>query len=215
LSEAFGLLRTILAGRPIQATEAAGVPVAAWRELADRMRQARYGVVAWAAADFDFPHAELTIQALCELIKDLNRDGRFAGIPLGGSDGDLTADSVHLWQTGYGSRTSYGQGQPDHDPYLYSTARMLRGGADALLWISSFSETRGPPATAVPTVVLARHGITLEREPEVFIPVGTPGVDHAGTLFRADRVVALPLRSLRSSTLPSVADAVAAIEAAL
>jgi formylmethanofuran dehydrogenase subunit B len=216
LSEAFGLLRAILADRPLQATEAAGVPLAAWRELADRMRQAHYGVVAWAAADFDFPHAELTLQALCELIKDLNRDGRFAGMPLGGSDGDLTADSVHLWQTGYGGRTSYGQGQPDHDPYLYSTARMLQGGgADALLWISSFSETRGPPATTVPTVVLGRSGMALEREPEVYIPVGTPGVDHGGTLFRADRVVALPVQQLRSSTLPSVADAIAAIEAAL
>jgi formylmethanofuran dehydrogenase subunit B len=89
------------------------------------------------------------------------------------------------------------------------------GGADALLWISSFSETRGPPATTVPTVVLGRSGMALEREPEVYIPVGTPGVDHGGTLFRADRVVALPVQQLRSSTLPSVADAIAAIEAAL
>jgi formylmethanofuran dehydrogenase subunit B len=216
LSEAFGLLRAILADRPLQATEAAGVPLAAWRELADRMRQAHYGVVAWAAADFDFPHAELTLQALCELIKDLNRDGRFAGMPLGGSDGDLTADSVHLWQTGYGGRTSFGQGQPEHDPHRYSTAGMLNGGgADVLIWISAFSETRGPPATQVPTIVLGRHGMALQREPEVYIPVGTPGVDHGGTLFRADRVVALPVQQLRSSTLPSVADAIAAIEAAL
>jgi len=216
LGEAFGLLRAILAGRPLQATEAAGAPLGAWRELAERMRNARYGVVAWAAADFDFPHAELTIQALCELIKDLNRDGRFCGMPLGGSEGDLTADSVQLWQTGFAARTSFGQGRPDHDPYQYSTARMLQdGGADALVWISSFSETRGPPATTVPTVVLGRDGMAFEREPEVFVPVGTPGVDHAGTLFRADRVVALPLQRLRRSTLPSVADAIAAIEAAL
>jgi formylmethanofuran dehydrogenase subunit B len=215
LAEGFGLLRAMLAGRSLQAMEAAGAPIAAWQQLADRMQLAGYGVVAWAAADFDYPHAELTIQALCELIKDLNRTGRFSGLPLAGSDGDLTVDSVQLWQTGFAARTSFGAGHPEHDPYRYSTARALRQGADALVWISSFSETRGPPGTAIPTVVLARAGGTFEREPEVFIPVGTPGVDHAGTLFRADRVVALPLRQLRSTALPSVADVLEAIEAVL
>jgi formylmethanofuran dehydrogenase subunit B len=57
--------------------------------------------------------------------------------------------------------------------------------------------------------------MTFEREPAVFIPVGTPGLDHAGHLFRTDRVVALPLRQLRESSLPSVAEAIAAIEVAL
>jgi formylmethanofuran dehydrogenase subunit B len=52
-------------------------------------------------------------------------------------------------------------------------------------------------------------------EPAVFIPVGTPGLDHAGHLFRTDRVVALPLAGLRTSRLPSVAQAIEAIEGAL
>jgi formylmethanofuran dehydrogenase subunit B len=215
LQEALGLMRALLAGRPVRATEAAGVPLSVWQDLADRMKGSRYGVAAWAAPDFDFPHAELTIQSLCELIKDLNRTTRFSGLALGGSEGDLTADSVALWQTGFGSRTSYGQGTPDHDGYHYGTGALLQGGADALLWISSFSVSRTPPATSIPTIVLGREGMTLEREAEVFIPVGTPGVDHAGHYFRVDRVVALPLRQLRDSALPSVAQALTAIEAAL
>jgi formylmethanofuran dehydrogenase subunit B len=215
LHEAFGILRMLLAGRSVTATEAAGAPLAVWQALATRMQAARYGVAAWAAVEFDFPHAELTVQALCELIKDLNHQTRFVGLPLGGSDGDLTADSVHLWQTGFGSRTSFGQGQPDHDSYHYSTARLLQdGGADVLVWISSFNEARIPPATAVPTVLLGRPGMVGEQQAAVFIPVGTPGLDHAGLMFRADRVVALPLQRLRKSALPSVADVIAAIEAA-
>jgi len=216
LAEALGLLRALLAGRAVEAEETAGLPRATWKALADRMKAASYGVVAWAAGDFDFPHAELTIQSLCELIKDLNREGRFSGLPLGGSDGDMTADTVHLWQTGFGSRTSFGQGIPEHDGYHYSTVRLVaRGEADALLWISSLNETRIPPATAMPTIVLGRAGMTCEREPEVFIPVGIPGLDHPGHLFRADRVVALPLAGLRPSALPSVAQALDAIDAAL
>lgn len=215
LHEGLGVMRALLAGRQVRATEAAGAPLDVWQALADRMKGSRYGVAAWAAPDFDFPHAELTIQSLCELIKDLNRTTRFSGLPLGGSEGDLTADSVALWQTGFGGRTSYGQGIPDHDGYHYSTATLLQGGADAMLWISSFNAARGAPATTVPTIVLGREGIALDREPEVFIPVGTPGIDHAGQFFRMDRVVTLPLRQLRDSALPSVAEAVAAIEAAL
>jgi formylmethanofuran dehydrogenase subunit B len=49
----------------------------------------------------------------------------------------------------------------------------------------------------------------------VYVPVGTPGLDHAGHLFRGDRVVALPLRQLRPSSLPSAAEAIAAIQTAL
>jgi formylmethanofuran dehydrogenase subunit B len=128
----------------------------------------------------------------------------------------MTADTVQLWQTGFGSRTSFGQGVPDNDAYHYSTARLLaRGEADVLVWISSLNETRTPPSTAVPTVVLGRSGMAFEREPAVFIPVGIPGIDHSAHLFRSDRVVALPLQRLRRSTLPSVADALAAIETAL
>jgi len=216
LAEALGLLRALLAGRPVQADQAADIPLATWKSLADRMKAAKYGVVAWATRDFDFPHAELTIQSLCELVKDLNRTSRFSGLPLGGSDGDMTADSVHLWQTGFGSRTSFGQGVPENDGYHYSTERLLsRGEADVLVWISSLNETRTPPSSSVPTIVLGRSGMTFAQEPAVFIPVGIPGIDHAAHLFRSDRVVALPLRRLRQSTLPSVAEALAALDAAL
>jgi formylmethanofuran dehydrogenase subunit B len=210
------VLRALVAGRALQASEAAGAPIALWRELADRMLAARYGVLAWAAADLDLPHGELAVLALCELVRDLNRTTRFSGLPLGGSDGDVTADAVHLWQTGFGSRTGYGRGYPEYDPYHLSSARLLaRGEADVLVWVSAFDAARVPPSSIAPTVVLGRAGMTFEREPAVFIPVGTPGVDHAGHVFRTDRVVTLPLRRLRPSTLPSVAEAVADIERVL
>jgi formylmethanofuran dehydrogenase subunit B len=180
------------------------------------MQAARYGVLAWSAAELNVPHGDLTVQALCELVTELGRRNRFSVLPLAGGDGDATFESVHLWHSGYGSRTEYGRGHAVYDPYHFSTARMLDGGeADALVWISSFDETRTPPATAVPTVVLGRAGMSCAPEPAVFIPVGTPGLDHPGHLFRTDRVVALPLAGLRTSHLPSVAQVIEAIEGAL
>jgi formylmethanofuran dehydrogenase subunit B len=57
--------------------------------------------------------------------------------------------------------------------------------------------------------------LKLSRKPKIFIPVGTPGVDHSGRVIRVDNVVSLPLRKLRQSKLPSAADVLASIEAAL
>jgi len=215
LQEVFGVLRALVAGRAPKVESAGGVPMPVLESLVQRMRAAHYGVLAWAAGDLAFPHAELTVQSLCELVKELGRSTRFCGLPLAGGDGDVTFDSVHLWHAGFGSRTSYARGVPEYDPYHFSTERMLAHGADALVWVSSFSEDRTPPASSVPTIVLGRAGMALPDEPAVFIPVGTPGVDHAGHLFRTDRVVALPLARLRPSDLPSVAQAVEAIEEAL
>ncbi|MDH4347271.1 MAG: formylmethanofuran dehydrogenase subunit B [Gemmatimonadota bacterium] len=216
LHEAFAVLKALAGGRTIGATEAAGVPMARWRELAERCRAARYGVIAWMAADLDFPQADLTVQGICEFVRDLNRHTRFAGLPLGGSEGETTADAVLLWQSGFGLRTSLAGGSPDQDVHHYSAERMVRRGeTDLLLWVSSFNAARTPPASDIPTIVLGRAGMTLSQEPAVFIAVGTPGVEHAGHLFRTDRVVALPLRALRPSPLPSAAEVLTAIDAAM
>jgi formylmethanofuran dehydrogenase subunit B len=49
----------------------------------------------------------------------------------------------------------------------------------------------------------------------VFIPVGMPGADHKGIMFRTDNVVSLPLQQLRQSALPTLAEVLGAIEQAL
>jgi formylmethanofuran dehydrogenase subunit B len=206
LAEGLGYLRALIAGRHLATDGAAGVDRGSWNDLAGKITAARYSVFAWAAADFDFPHAELTVQAVAELIKDVNRTTRSAGLPLSGADGEATADAVLHWQTGYPVRTSFGRGYPSHDSYHLGTERLLATGeADLLMWIASFDPSRVPPATDAPRIVVARADMTFARQPEVFIAVGIPGVDHAGHLFRGDRVIALPLRPLRQNQLPSTA----------
>ena len=53
------------------------------------------------------------------------------------------------------------------------------------------------------------------RPGSVFIPVATPGVDHAGHLFRTDGTVLMPLAAVRTASLPSVADVAARLHAAM
>ncbi|HET7852182.1 MAG TPA: formylmethanofuran dehydrogenase, partial [Methyloceanibacter sp.] len=86
---------------------------------------------------------------------------------------------------------------------------------DVLVWIASISPDLSPPLTDIPTIVLGTPGLKLPQVPAVFIPVGTPGVDHAGRLVRCDTVVSLPVKNLHRAELPRAADVLASIEAAL
>lgn len=206
LAEGLAYLRALINGRTPYAENAGGVTRSTWEQLAQRVTSAKYAVFAWAAADFDLPHAELTVQMLCELIKDLNQTTRAAGLPLSGADGEITVDAVLHWQSGYGARTSYGRGYPSHDSYHYATDRLLeQHEVDLLLWVASFDGDRSPPPTAIPRIVIGRSDLKLPEEPDVFIGVGIPGVDHAGHLFRSDRVIALPLAALRQDQQPTAA----------
>jgi formylmethanofuran dehydrogenase subunit B len=64
-------------------------------------------------------------------------------------------------------------------------------------------------------IVLGRADIELAREPDVFLPVATPGIDAPGHLVRSDKVVTLRLPQLRQSALPSVARTIDALLARL
>lgn len=216
LGEVAGVLRVLLAERPLQASHVAGIAVTELKQLAERMQKARYSVLAWSAGELKQPHGELTVQAFCELVKDLNRVTRCSGLPLGGEDGATTFTQVCTWQTGYPLRVGFGQSHPMYDPWRFGTAHLLRSGsADALLWVSAFSADTAPPAGSAPTIVLGRPGLSLAQAPAVYIPVGTPGLDHRGYLCRVDSVVTLPVQKLRDAGLPSVDEVIRSIHAAL
>jgi formylmethanofuran dehydrogenase subunit B len=216
IGEVLGALRARLRGFRISAKTAGGIALAKIDALAELCRQAKYGVVVWAPPTLDVPHAELLVEQATGLVKDLNPTQRFAGLSLGGNEGAMTAGAVSTWQSGFPLRISYASGAPQFDPYRNSILRMLTAGeGDLLVWIASISPDLAPPATDIPTIVLGTPGLKLPQQPAVFIPVGTPGVDHAGRLVRCDSVVSLPLKNLHRAELPRAADVLAAIEAAL
>lgn len=214
--EVVGVVRARLRGFRIKARKIAGIPLTEIDALAERCKMATYGVVVWAPPVLDFPHADLTVDQLAGLAKDLNQTIRFAGLSLGGAEGAVTAASATTWITGYPLRVSFASGAPDYDPYRYDIGRMLADGeGDVLVWTASFSPELAPPKTKLPAIVLGTPGLKLAQQADVFIPIGTPGVDHAGRLVRVDSVVSLPLKNLGRSELPSAASVLAAIEAAL
>jgi formylmethanofuran dehydrogenase subunit B len=212
LAEAGGLLRGLIAGRPVDPAALDGVAGYQLEALAEDLVAAKYSVVSWSAAELDFPHAELTVQSLVELVRDLNVTTRSAALPLAGAQGEITASQVCTWQTGYPPRISLQRGFPEYDPQRYRHQTLLeQNQIDLLLWVSSLRAQAAPPVTKAPTIVLGHPAMVFEHTPDVFIPVGIPGIDHPGHGYRGDAVFAQPLGQLRASDLPSVNQVVSAL----
>ncbi len=205
IGEVISSLHALVTGATLDVSKVAGIETKTLQSLADKMKAAKYGVIVWSPSELDFPHAELTIQNFCEIVKYLTRFTRFAGFSLSGNDGSTTANNVCAWQSGYPLRVNFNKGYPDYDAQRYSTRNALKNKeVDSLLWISSFSSNVNPPRASIPTIVLAKPDTKLNFKPDVFIPVSTPGVEHTGQLFRTDSVVSLPLKKLRESSCASV-----------
>ncbi len=216
LPDVTAALHALVAGKKLFAESIAGIPTDELAKLAARLHEAKYSVVSWISSALDFPHAELTVQNITEMVIKLNEKTRSSGLPLGGSEGDYSVNQTSTWTSGYPIRNSFKRDYPEYDPYHFGTTRLLESGeADSLLWINSFSAEKTPPETAVPTIVLGHAATDFAQEPDVFIPVGIPGIDHAGTMFRIDSSVTLPLTRLRASTSPTLAEVITAIEQAI
>jgi formylmethanofuran dehydrogenase subunit B len=203
LAELFAALRALLAGRRLRASALAALSREELSTLVTRLRAAKYGVLTWAAGEFDFAHADLTVQAMCELVQDLNRATRFSVLPLGGSDGDLTALQVTTWQTGFAVGVDFASGAPvPAGPVDALRLRHPAADADALVFVSAFDADRTPPDTNIASVVLGRAGMRTGAC-SVFIPVAVPGLHHSGHLYRTDNVVAMRMRELAPSAHPA------------
>jgi len=203
--------------------------------LADRLRAAHYAVLVWEPGSVA-RHASLVAEGILQCVSTLNAKSRAAAFALGGSDGAYTVQQAFTWMSGLPLRTALHDGQLDHDPIRHASARLLADNAvDGVLWVSSFGPTPalpGPapvvidtrateppdPVAPLPAIVLghpAQAAALGGRADCIFIPVATPGIGAAGHLFRTEGSVLIPLAAVTDDGLPSVAEVVARIAAAM
>lgn len=213
LAEFSGALRALVSGRQLDAASIAGVPVARLRALAGALHGAEYSVLVWSAGDLGPPpQATLAVDQLAALSRELNRERRAAGLPLAGSNGDITFNQVCTWRYGIPLPGGFGGGAPVHDPAGFARPR---GAYDVLLWLASLDHELAPPPDAQRVILLGHPRLQTAATPAVSIPVGIPGIDHSGHLYRGDAVVSLPLKRLRDSGPPAAAEVLRRINARL
>jgi len=218
-------LAALVEGR---AVEGAPAPLAA---AAERLKAARYAVLVFETAGLG-PHGALLIEMLQRVVATLNRSTRAATLVLsgsdggndggnggGGGDGAATVNQVFTWLSGLPLRSHAGPHGLEHEPLTFDAERLCADGAvDLLLWVASFGPEPALPQTSLqmslPRIVIG-HPALAAAGADVFIPVATPGIGSDGHLFRTDGAVLMPLHALRPDTLPTVADVLRRLTAAL
>ena len=212
LPSVLSALHALMLGKPLKVDEIGGIERADLEALALKLKAAKYAALTWVAKDLDFNHAELTIEQITQIVATLNQSdsnhyGRAACLPLGGSDGDTSANNIHTWRNGIilDDATEANNHAPIHD---------------TIIWVNSFSLEKLPPKTDFPLIVLGNANTQFAQIPAVFIPIATPGLDCNGTLFRVDGSVILPLKKVRDThlqnqNLPTLSEIVRQIENAL
>ncbi len=215
LFDTLALLAALVAGQTLP-----GAPEAL-QALAQRLRAARYAVLVGAPARLP-AHGALIVEAVHRVVGSLNRTTRAAALWVGGGNGAATVNQVFAWLSGLPLRSRAGPRGLEHEPLLFDATRLLADGAcavDALLWLQSFDAAAAPPPNRLPMVVLGHPALAAAGRragtPTVFIPVATPGIGSAGHLFRTDGTVLMPLDAVYRDRLPTAADVLARILAAL
>jgi len=163
----------------------------------------------WSAQSLD----ELTIEMLFGLLDDLSVGTRFTGLPLAPGDNAAGVLQTCGWMTGFPPRTGFGRGYPEHDPWRFDTRRLIEGGeVDCALWISAYRAAEPNWRERVPAIALAAEPVSFSA---VYIQVGRPARDHDSA--EHDDVTGTLLARLAShrSDLPSAADVLARIAAAM
>jgi formylmethanofuran dehydrogenase subunit B len=218
--EALWTLRMLLQGHSPEPGAATGIPVDVLLDLLDRMRRCRYGVVFFGFGLSRAKHGHRTVEALLQLVRELNHHTRFSVRRMRGS-GDVTgADMVLAWQTGYPFSVNLARGYPRYNPGEYSALTLLeRREVDACLFVGShgihrFSEAARSFLNEIPTIVLDSPVAEVPIQPTVQFTTAIYGIHAAGTAYRMDEVP-LPLKAFMPSDYPTDAEVLNEIQGSI
>jgi len=178
------------------------------RELAQRMKSCRCGVVFFGSGLTHDRHAHQTIEALLRLVTDLNAYTRFYARRMRRYGDVAGADSVLAWQTGYPFGVNLSRGYPRYNPGEFTGPEMLsRGEVDLCLLVGSETIADFPAAALdhlrrIPIIVLDSPGVESPVPTAVKFRTAVYGVHRPGTAYRMDEVP-IPLRVLLPTDYPS------------
>ncbi|MDR3560292.1 MAG: formylmethanofuran dehydrogenase subunit B [Negativicutes bacterium] len=211
--EAATVLRALVKGLRLEGMDetslVAGVPLGAWRELAELIKTCRYGVVFFGIGITMSRGKDLNAEQILTLVREANSYARFYAIPMRGHGNVTGSNHVMAWQTGFPFAVNFNRGYPRYNPGEFSVVDMLaRREVDAALIIATDPGAHLPHDAVrhlknIPTVVLEPHHNLTTPWARVVIPVAPAGIGAAGTFYRMDNV---PLRVRKIVDCPYPSD---------
>lgn len=180
-------------------------------DLADRILAAKCGVFFFGAGITRGAMAHRTVEALLQLVSELNDRGRFYARRMRRYGDVAGADSVLAWQTGYPFGVNMSRGYPRYNPGEFTGPEMLvRGEPDACLFVGSETAADFPPAAIdhlrrIPVIALDSANVLPPVPAAVRFTTAVYGVHRPGTAYRMDEVP-VPLRVILPTDYPSDAE---------
>ncbi len=174
-------------------------------KLKEIISKSKYLVATWAASDFtNNKNPEIIINSICKYIVDLNKNRRAACMPISGSLADVTSSQAMTWMTGFPARIKHISGSFKHDRKSYDSEELInKKYSDLVIHISTISPDKLKINRNVKNIVIGHPNSSFTSPPDIFIPVGIPGLDYDGIMFRTDNVVSVALKDIRNINLPS------------
>jgi formylmethanofuran dehydrogenase subunit B len=216
---ALASLRAMIRGARLdveRASELTGVPASTLRELASRLKAARYGAFFFGERLGRSRGGAGVVEAALTLVRDLNSLGtsRFVALTLGRAGNPAGAEAVLAWQAAAPVAVDFRRGFPRFLPAEASTsARLAAGTTDTLLIVSPGRGTQSDLG-GIPVVRIAPDATDPGLGAAVGLAAATTGIHAGGTVMRCDGV-SLPLRPALTTDLPTDRDLLLALDARL
>ncbi len=213
--EAITSLRMILQGKSVAIKSNRDFDIDGLRELANRCKAARYGVIFFQAKRESGGPAGLGWWEATRLVRDLNERTRFVLLGMGGAGNLAGAEAALVWQSGFLQGVDYRSGRPSPIRDETTIEECLKHGeADAVLAVASalpvgLSVEARAHLGSIPTVLIGPGATHPAKVPAtVALATSTTGIDASGTVMRTDGLT-LPPRPLRRSPFPDDRDLLA------
>ncbi len=210
-------LRAAVKGVELSIDSAGGVPLDAINDLAEKLKACRYGAVFFGLGLTKHCVPQANVEALLQLVTDLNAHTRFVARRMRVPGDVAGADSVLCWQTGFPFSVNLARGYPRYNPGEYTANTLLeRGEVDAVVLVgtegvSKLSDTARQTLARLPVVTLDNPSESYPLPAAVSFTTAVYGVHRRGTAYRMDEVP-IPLREVLDSPLASDAEVLAAID---
>lgn len=208
--EVLWALRALVKGRRVDPAieQVTGVPLATLEDLAQRMKNCRFGALLFGMGLTMTRGRHFNSGALLALATDLNEYTHFVAKPVRGHGNVTGADNVVSWQTGFPFGVNLGRGYPRFNPGEFTSVDLLgRGETDAALIIAADPAANFPQSAIehlrrIPVIVLDPKTTHTSKLARVAITTATYGINVPGTVYRMDDV-AISLRPALPSPYPS------------
>ncbi|HWB12370.1 MAG TPA: formylmethanofuran dehydrogenase subunit B [Pirellulales bacterium] len=218
--ECLWTLRALLQGIQLDAGEVerqTGVALAAWSDLAERMKGAEYGAFIMGMGLMHSRGRHLNCEAILLLTRELNAFTRFVTRSVRARGNVTGGDKLVGWRTGFPYAVNLARGYPRYNPGEYTAREVLgRREADAALIVAAdpFENFGSEACRVLESIPYAHVGSpqhVAAQHAAVRFTTATYGIHTAGTVYRMDDIP-LRLRPAVTSRYPSDAEVLSRLE---